>query len=258
MVGTNRQVIVEWYSDLPVLTVNVLGTDEFADVALLDVSPDKFGPDGLSYLKQFGQGIQAQSTSRVGEDVLAMGYPLGEGLSVTRGVVSAQCIRIDSVCYIKTDAAINPGNSGGPLMTGRGEIIGMNTMTHIDAENTAYALAMQEIWDRFEFLKNGGVRRMPTATPTPTPRPTIPEAHYNDGAFLAFLQWEEDGQLWHRTQNGNPCVTKVIESNNRVSWTNAPGRGICHFEGRFRGDDVVVTIQRTTYRAIPITLENPP
>ena len=137
-------------------------------------------------------------------------------------------------------------------MNSKGEIIGMNTWGITTAENTGFALAMQEIWNRFEFLKNGGVRRMPT------PTPTIPEAHYDDGAFLALLQWEEDGQLWHKTRNGNPCVTKVIESNNRYSWRNLPGKGMCHLAGRFRGEDVIVTIQGTTYRAVPITLESEP
>ena len=67
---------------------------------------------------------------RVGDDVLALGYPLvgrlGNSLTVTRGIVSA--IRtLDGVDLLQTDAAINPGNSGGPLINSDGNVIGVNT-----------------------------------------------------------------------------------------------------------------------------------
>jgi S1-C subfamily serine protease len=77
--------------------------------------------------------------ARVGEWVLAIGNPLGEGLTftVTSGIVSAKGRALPGLPargqgsiqdFIQTDAAINPGNSGGPLLNARGEAIGINTM----------------------------------------------------------------------------------------------------------------------------------
>jgi serine protease Do len=67
---------------------------------------------------------------RIGEPVFAMGNALGEGLSVTAGIVSALDRNIKETPYddlIQTDAAINHGSSGGPLFNRRGEAIGVNT-----------------------------------------------------------------------------------------------------------------------------------
>jgi serine protease Do len=76
--------------------------------------------------------------ARVGEWVLAIGNPLGEGLTftVTSGIVSAKGRALNGLPragqgsiqdFIQTDAAINPGNSGGPLVSVRGEVIGINS-----------------------------------------------------------------------------------------------------------------------------------
>jgi serine protease Do len=74
------------------------------------------------------------STLRLGETVIAIGYPFGVGQTVTQGIVSALGRTFKDVerrgvfvDFIQTDAAINPGNSGGALINTRGELIGINT-----------------------------------------------------------------------------------------------------------------------------------
>lgn len=73
------------------------------------------------------------SPSVLGQTVLALGNPLGYGISVSRGILSAlhRTITIDENEYkdlVQTDAAINPGNSGGPLIDISGKFIGVNSV----------------------------------------------------------------------------------------------------------------------------------
>ncbi len=80
---------------------------------------------------------------RAGEDVVAIGSPLGVFQnSVTRGIVSA--IRSSNgITLIQTDAAINPGNSGGPLMDRHGSVIGINSMGVREAQGISFAIAVE-------------------------------------------------------------------------------------------------------------------
>ena len=90
--------------------------------------------------------------ARVGQEVIAIGSALGVlSNTVTRGIVSA-IRQAGDVMLIQTDAAINPGNSGGPLIDGRGEVIGINTMKALArAESIGFAVAI----DHATGLLNG-------------------------------------------------------------------------------------------------------
>ncbi len=67
------------------------------------------------------------SKLREGDEVIALGHPLGFSFTVTRGIVSARSREFDGKVFIQTDAAISPGNSGGPLLDQNGCVIGINT-----------------------------------------------------------------------------------------------------------------------------------
>ncbi len=106
----------------------VIGTDPNTDVAVLKIDAKGLPPVALGNSED----------ARVGEWVLAIGNPLGEGLTftVTSGIVSAKGRALQGLPgrgqgsiqdFIQTDAAINPGNSGGPLVSVRGEVIGINS-----------------------------------------------------------------------------------------------------------------------------------
>ncbi len=106
----------------------VVGTDPNTDVAVLKIDAKNLPPISLGN----------SDDARVGEWVLAIGNPLGEGLTftVTSGIVSAKGRALNGLPgrgqgsiqdFIQTDAAINPGNSGGPLVSVRGEVIGINS-----------------------------------------------------------------------------------------------------------------------------------
>ena len=259
VVGSDNTVAVSWaYRDVPVSHgVRVLGVDEQADVALLQVGPNDFDisgadvPDGLTFLNLVGEGITTSTNIRQGAQVIAMGFPEGGGgRTTTSGLISAPRARADyypGVDWIKTDAAINPGNSGGPLMTLQGAIIGMNTWIRTDLENVGYALPMAEIFSRFASLKAGSVVRNPTPAPTP-----IPKADLTDGSFLAVLAWD-DG--WYNTwQDGTICVDRVVESGNYIEWN----WGECLYSGQEQDGKVYVRYQGQWLEAYWIELESRP
>nr|WP_233712940.1 DegQ family serine endoprotease [Amaricoccus solimangrovi] len=102
------------------LPAKVVGTDTRTDVALLKID----SPDPLPFV-HFGDSDKM----RVGDWVMAIGNPLGQGFSVSAGIVSARNRTLQGSYddFIQTDAAINRGNSGGPLFNTNGEVIGVNT-----------------------------------------------------------------------------------------------------------------------------------
>ncbi len=123
---TNNHVIdgadeiqVEFFNG-DTLDAELVGTDPKTDIALLKVeseAPLKPVPFGNS------------DGAHVGDWVMAMGNPLGQGFSVSAGIVSARNRALSGTYddYIQTDAAINRGNSGGPLFNMDGEVVGVNT-----------------------------------------------------------------------------------------------------------------------------------
>jgi serine protease Do len=108
-------------------TAKLIGTDPNTDVAVLKIDASGLKPVALGNSDE----------ERIGEWVLAIGNPLGEGLTftVTSGIISAKGRALNALLpqgtgisdFIQTDAAINPGNSGGPLVNVKGEVIGINS-----------------------------------------------------------------------------------------------------------------------------------
>jgi hypothetical protein len=80
------------------------------------------------------------SDVRTGQDVAAIGAPLGFQNTVTRGIVSG-VRRLETVTLLQTDAAINPGNSGGPLLNRRGDAVGIATMGVRESQGLSFAVA---------------------------------------------------------------------------------------------------------------------
>lgn len=120
----------------------IVGTDPTTDVALI-----KIEATGLPTLP-FGSSDEL----RLGEWVLAIGYPMELQSTITAGIVSAKARRLGALdngygieSYIQTDAAVNPGNSGGALVNTRGELVGINTIIKTSTGSyVGYSFAVPE------------------------------------------------------------------------------------------------------------------
>lgn len=126
----------------------IKGTDSSHDLAVVEVSTKELSEDTRSAIKI--ATIGDSSTTKVGEQAIAIGNALGYGTSVTVGYISAKDREIDmedssSIKLLQTDAAINPGNSGGALVNSKGEVIGINSSKFAseEIEGMGFAIPMK-------------------------------------------------------------------------------------------------------------------
>jgi len=166
LIVTNRHVVPENATGLIIVLsdgteytdVNVVGRDDFNDIAFLQIKDAKD-------LKPARLGDSDKA--RVGDAVVAIGNALGRfDSTVTSGIVSGlgRPIRAGSSAadteilenLMQTDAAINPGNSGGPLVNINGEVIGINTAVAGNAQNIGFAIPINDVKPGITSVEKNG------------------------------------------------------------------------------------------------------
>jgi len=146
-------VSVAFPDERPSVEGTVIGAIPLKDLAVIKIPPDDLDP----------VVIGSSENLRLGDDVIAIGYPLGlGGPTVTKGIISgrARSITTDTSSgeevnldgLLQTDASINPGNSGGALLDSAGRLIGINTAVAGFAENIGFAIAIDDALPTIEEI----------------------------------------------------------------------------------------------------------
>jgi serine protease Do len=158
-VAFGRQSLRVTLDDGRVVPGHVLGADPIFDIAVVEIPKlDK----GILPTVPTGDSDKI----RVGDDVIAIGNPMGLDQTVTRGIVSGmnRILPGTSMLFIEpmiqTDTPINPGNSGGPLINRCGEVIGITTAMVEEAQNIGFAIPINLVKTVLpSLIKNGRVIR---------------------------------------------------------------------------------------------------
>jgi serine protease Do len=133
--------------------VKIIALNQFFDLALLQIPVQSDFKFRTVYLAR-------DDDQREGDEVFAIGNPLGLERSVSRGIVSTRNRNVQGLVYIQTTAQINPGNSGGPLFNARGEVVGVTNMKLIFGEGIGFAIPVSYLKhflshrESFAFDKN--------------------------------------------------------------------------------------------------------
>jgi S1-C subfamily serine protease len=215
----------------------MVGDDPDTDLAVIRIDAPNLAPAALG----------DSSPLRVGQLVIALGNPYGFYSTVTAGVISAlgRSLRsqsgrlIDDV--VQTDAALNPGSSGGPLVTSRGEVIGVNTAVILPAQGICFAIAINTA--KFVvagLIREGRIRRSYIGVAGQT----VP-LHRRIVRFyrLSF----ESGVLVESVENGSPAQDAGL----------LKGDMVVGFDGKPIGaiDDLHrVLTQEKVNTSVPVTL----
>jgi len=177
-----------------VMEARKLGEDPDTDLALVRAGSARDLPSAT---------LGNSKTLKRGQLVVAIGNPLGFESTITAGVISAlgRSLRaktgrlIEDV--IQTDAALNPGNSGGPLVSSRGEVIGINTAVILGAQGICFAVASNTAqFVLSELIQHGRVRRAyigMSGQTAPVPRRHARAAGIDNASGMVIAALEPQG-----------------------------------------------------------------
>jgi S1-C subfamily serine protease len=218
---------------------DLVGEDPDTDLAVVRV-------DGSNFL---AAPLGDSQKIRVGQLAIAIGNPYGFQCTVTSGVVSALGRSLRSISgrlidnIIQTDAALNPGNSGGPLVTSRGEVIGVNTAMILAAQGICFAIGINTAkFVAGRLIKEGKIKRSYIGLGgqnVPLLRRMVRFYHLQVESGILVVSIEEDSPA----QRAGLCEGDVI-----VGFDSQPIAGIDDLHRRLTEEKVGVRTKLTILR----------
>jgi serine protease Do len=128
---SNGQLDRDTYKQVRIVAIN-----KFHDLALLHIE-DKNAPK-FKYVT-----LGSSDALNVGDQVFAVGSPMGLERTVTEGILSTKTRELEGELYLQTTTQINPGNSGGPLFNLAGEVVGVTNMKIMFGEGLGFAIPVE-------------------------------------------------------------------------------------------------------------------
>ncbi len=160
-----------------ILPAELIDVDIAHDVATLRVEGSSYPTAKLS----------SNDNVHVGEQVVAIGHPLGLENTVSTGIISA-VRQEDHDTVLQITAPISPGNSGGPLLNLQGEVVGLNTATILEGQNLNFAIPIRY------------VRPLIHDQPNPHLAKLLSEAYGEDENLEEVVYVTSTGTHYHRQQ----------------------------------------------------------
>ncbi|GAB4550144.1 MAG: hypothetical protein Tsb0013_11750 [Phycisphaerales bacterium] len=124
--------------------VEIVAVNDHLDLALVKLTH----PEDKAFPVAPMQGIEELEA---GEEVFAIGNPMGLERSLSTGVIATTQRNFEGLTFVQTTAEINPGNSGGPLFNSRGEVIGVTNMGMLQSDGLGFAIPARYVRD---FVRN--------------------------------------------------------------------------------------------------------
>jgi S1-C subfamily serine protease len=162
-------------------TGTVIGADASRDLALVQATEPIRG-----YHFRF-----AGQTASIGDQVAAIGFPIGDPITLTHGDVSGlnRNITVDGTSLtglVETDADINPGNSGGPLLAADGRVVGLMDAINTQANGIAYAIPATQASTAMALWQQSPAPVAPGSCPDPLgPSQTSPDVPAPPGGAIS-------------------------------------------------------------------------
>ena len=231
------------------LIATVIGSDEYADIAVLAIDVD--GVEGVA-------SIGDSTSLKLGDTLFTVGSPLGIEYigTVTKGILSGTAREVSvksnntSVIMevIQTDAAISPGNSGGPLCNINGEVIGVNSLKIVDenVEGMGFAIPIEIVMGLTDRLEKGEAIVRPYLGVTMT-EITDEWNLYREG--IKIDDEVENGVVITSVEDGSPADIAGLKKGDVIaSVDNVKVKSSAHFRYLLYKYDVGDTITVKCYR----------